>query len=103
MVKTAGLTSEFPLSEFSNKTALITGASRGIGEATVLRLAAAGVRSFILHYHSHRQGIDDLVKKLGEAVSPETIQAETIQADLAQNSGIESFLSALNKLERPID
>jgi len=65
MVKTTGLIPEPPLAEFKDKTALITGASRGIGEATVLALAAAGVRNFILHYNSHRQGIDDLVKKAG--------------------------------------
>jgi 3-oxoacyl-[acyl-carrier protein] reductase len=93
MVKTAGL-----ISEFESKTALITGASRGIGEATAVALASAGVRNFILHYNSHRQGIDDLVKKLGETVS-----CETIQADLSQNSGIDSFLADLGKLHRPVD
>lgn len=64
MVKTASL-----IPEFEGKTALITGASRGIGKAAAVALAAAGVRNFVLHYNSHRQGIDDLVQKLGGSVS----------------------------------
>jgi len=93
MVKTAGL-----IEEFTGKTALITGASRGIGEAATVAFAAAGVRNFILHYNSHRQGIDELTKKLGDSVS-----CLTIQADLSQESGIESFLSELRKLNAPVD
>lgn len=96
MVKTIGLIPQ--TSEFKDKTALVTGASRGIGEATVLALASAGVRNFVLHYHSHRQGVEDLVGKLGKTVS-----CDTIQADLSQNSGIESFISDLSKLQRPVD
>jgi 3-oxoacyl-[acyl-carrier protein] reductase len=93
MVKTAGVTSEF-----DSKTALITGASRGIGEAAAVALARAGVRNFVLHYNSHRQGIDDLVQKLGDGVS-----CHTIQADLALNAGIESFLSDLRQVNAPVD
>jgi len=93
MVKTASV-----IPEFASKTALITGASRGIGEATAEALAAAGVRNFILHYNSHRQGIDELVKRLGDAVS-----CQSIQADLAQDAGIDSFLSDLGRLDAPVD
>jgi 3-oxoacyl-[acyl-carrier protein] reductase len=93
MVKTTGL-----IPEFEGKTALVTGASRGIGEATVLALASAGVRDFLLHYHSHREGIDALVRKLGDGIS-----CDTIQADLSQESGIESFIAALHKKTGKID
>ena len=93
MAKTTGL-----IPEFENKTALVTGASRGIGEAAAVALAAAGVRNFILHYNSHRQGIDELVGKLGGSVS-----CQTIQADLARNDGIDAFVAELGKLNAPVD
>jgi 3-oxoacyl-[acyl-carrier protein] reductase len=93
MAQTTGV-----IQAFENKTALVTGASRGIGEAAVLAFAKAGVRNFILHYNSHRQGIDELVGKLGGSVS-----CRTIQADLAQDSGIESFLSELRELNVGVD
>jgi 3-oxoacyl-[acyl-carrier protein] reductase len=93
MAKTTGV-----VPAFENKTALITGASRGIGEASAVAFAAAGVRKFILHYNSHRQGIDELIVKLGSSVS-----CQTIQADLAQQAGIESFLAELGKLQATVD
>jgi NAD(P)-dependent dehydrogenase (short-subunit alcohol dehydrogenase family) len=96
MVKATGL-----IPEFENKTALITGASRGIGEATAVAFAAAGVRNFILHYNSHRQGIDDLVNRLSGAGSG--VFCRTIQADLAQETGIESFLAEVGQLKVPVD
>jgi 3-oxoacyl-[acyl-carrier protein] reductase len=84
--------------EFEGKTALITGASRGIGEAAAVALAAAGVRNFVLHYNSYREGIDALLRKLGDGVS-----CDTIQADLSQNAGIDSFTAALRARPRAID
>ena len=93
MAKTTGVKPEF-----ENKTALITGASRGIGEAAAIAFAGAGVRKFVLHYNSHRAGIDDLVAKLGQGVS-----CHIIQADLARESGIESFLGEYRKLAAPVD
>ncbi|MGA7003727.1 MAG: SDR family NAD(P)-dependent oxidoreductase, partial [Pseudolabrys sp.] len=37
------------MASLANKTALVTGASRGMGRATALALAAAGAR-VIIHY-----------------------------------------------------
>lgn len=93
MAKTSGVNPEF-----QGKTALITGASRGIGEATAIALAESGVRRFVLHYNSFRQGIDDLVRKLGSEVS-----CQIIHADLAQDSGIDAFVSEVRRLTAPVD
>src|SRR5262249_47538773 len=71
---------------------------RGIGEATAVAFAAAGLRNFILHYNSHRQGIDQLLARLG----PEST-CHTIQADLATEAGIELFLADLKKRNAPVD
>jgi NAD(P)-dependent dehydrogenase (short-subunit alcohol dehydrogenase family) len=79
--------------ELAGKTALITGASRGIGAATAGCLARNGVSRFLLHYNSHRPGIDAVlaaVRRLGA-------EAEAIQADLGQVSGIHEFLDKLKQ------
>jgi NAD(P)-dependent dehydrogenase (short-subunit alcohol dehydrogenase family) len=46
--------------EFENKTALVTGASRGIGRATALTLARAGA-NVLVHYGRSAHEADSLV------------------------------------------
>jgi NAD(P)-dependent dehydrogenase (short-subunit alcohol dehydrogenase family) len=48
------------MGDLSDKTVLLTGASRGIGFATARTLGAAGAR-LVAHYGSHRQGAEDAV------------------------------------------
>src|ERR1700722_14816345 len=79
--------------ELTGKTALITGASRGIGAATAATLARHGVSRFILHYNSHKPGIDAVLAD----VRGQGAKAEAIQANLAQISGIHDFLGALKQ------
>jgi 3-oxoacyl-[acyl-carrier protein] reductase len=45
--------------EFLGKTALVTGASRGIGAATAIGLAKKGVSRVVLHYNSYKFGAEE--------------------------------------------
>jgi NAD(P)-dependent dehydrogenase (short-subunit alcohol dehydrogenase family) len=79
--------------ELGGKTALITGASRGIGAATAITLARHGVSRFVLHCNSNPQGLERTLA----AVRKEGAQADTIQANLGLVSGIHEFVDKLKK------
>jgi 3-oxoacyl-[acyl-carrier protein] reductase len=66
----------------SAKTALVTGASRGIGRATALALARDGVNVFV-HYGNSAAEADSLVGEIRAAGGA----AEAVQADLATADG----------------
>jgi 3-oxoacyl-[acyl-carrier protein] reductase len=74
--------------EIKGKSALVTGASRGIGAATALGLARNGVRRFQLQYNSNAKGAEELVGTLRGLGA----EATAIQADFATTEGIHAFL-----------
>ena len=78
-------------SELGGKTALVTGASRGIGAATAVTLVRAGVSNVVLHYGSYREGAE----QTAAAVRETGAQAEILGADLATESGINEFCDAV--------
>jgi 3-oxoacyl-[acyl-carrier protein] reductase len=66
----------------SGKTALVTGASRGIGRASALALARAGAQ-VLIHYGRGAKEADDVVAEIRKAGG----RADAIAADLAAPDG----------------
>ena len=87
------------MKEFESKTALITGASRGIGAAAAIALAHAGVPRMILHYGSNQEGAEATLAKVREAGA----QGEILQADLSSDAGIDAFQTRLTPYAGEID
>jgi 3-oxoacyl-[acyl-carrier protein] reductase len=72
------------------KTALVTGASRGIGRATALALANAGA-NVIVHYGQAAEEAESLVA----AIRTTGVRAEAIQADMASLDGVNELAKQL--------
>ena len=70
------------MTALQNKTALVTGASRGIGRATALALAEAGAH-VLVHYSRSRQEAESLVVDIRRKGG----NADAISADLGTREG----------------
>src|SRR5579864_396785 len=70
------------MSSLSGKTALVSGASRGIGRASALALAQAGAR-VLVHYSSSEKEADAVVAEIRKAGG----RAEKVGADLRRADG----------------
>ncbi|MEQ5843233.1 SDR family oxidoreductase [Paraburkholderia acidicola] len=70
------------MTNLSGKTALVTGASRGIGRASALALAAAGAQ-VLVHYGSSEKEADTVVADIRSAGG----KAEKVGADLQKPEG----------------
>ena len=70
------------MTTLQNKTALVTGASRGIGRATAAALARAGAH-VVVHYGRSAQEAENLVA----AIQTKGGRADAIQADLGTPDG----------------
>jgi len=70
------------MSNLSGKTALVTGASRGIGRASALALGKAGAQ-VLVHYSSSEKEAEAVVAEIRETGG----RAEKISADLRQVDG----------------
>jgi 3-oxoacyl-[acyl-carrier protein] reductase len=84
--------------EFTGRTALITGASSGIGADAAIQLAAHGAYTLI-HYGKNQAGAKEVLEKIRHAGG----DGEVIAADLSRIAGIGEFTNALRTLPRPID
>jgi len=81
------------MSDLSNKTALVTGASRGIGRATALALAEAHAR-VIVHYGRSKAEAEAVVTEIHSAGG----WAEAVQADLGTPDGAATLAAQVGTL-----
>lgn len=81
------------MSESSKPVFLLTGGSRGIGEAIALQAAAAGYQ-VLFTYTSNERAANDVVARIHAAGGA----AQTIQADTGQVADIERMFAAADRL-----
>lgn len=87
------------MSEFAGKTALVTGASRGIGAAAAVALAEAGCARVLIHYGTFEEG----AKRTLEAVERDGARGVVMQGQLESMEGINAFLALLAPYAGQID
>jgi 3-oxoacyl-[acyl-carrier protein] reductase len=81
------------MSNLSGKTALVTGASRGIGRASALALAQAGAQ-VLVHYSSSEKEADAVVAEIRKAGG----KAEKVGADLRNPDGAHTLVKRVRAI-----
>ncbi|MGH9941467.1 MAG: SDR family NAD(P)-dependent oxidoreductase [Pyrinomonadaceae bacterium] len=84
--------------DLTGKTALVSGASSGIGHATALALAARGAR-VVIGYHRNEAGAEDARRRITEAGG----QAIAVQADVREAAGVRALVSRATEQFGPVD
>lgn len=80
--------------EYSNRTALITGASEGIGRATALMLAKRGVDTLLIDVK------EDRLKSLEEEIRALGRKALAIVCDMGDQSSIDAAVETANRFAK---
>lgn len=76
----------------TDKVAVVTGSSRGIGRATALRLAADGAR-LVINYRSDERAARDVAETIGAAGG----QAVAVRADVAEPGQVRGLFDAADE------
>lgn len=76
--------------ELEGKVALVTGASRGIGRAIALELAAQGAR-VVVNYHKNAEAAREVVAAIEAAGG----QAQAVQADVSDHAQAQALVKAV--------
>lgn len=86
--------------DLAGKTALVTGASRGLGRAIAVRLAAAGALVAV-HYGSNAAAAQETVEEIERAGG----RAFTVEARLGEDGDLDKLFAGLEKglAGRPLD
>ncbi len=87
-----------PTNEFSGKTVLVTGGSRGIGRATALRLGSEGARVGV-NFVTRRDKADEVVREIAAAGG----SAVAVQADVASAEDVRRMVEETRAAFGPID
>lgn len=83
---------------FTDKVAIVTGSSRGIGRAIAERLAAGGAR-VVVNYHSNEAAASEVVAAIAAAGG----KAIAVQADVSAPAQVEALVDATKKAFGRID
>ncbi|MEW6601337.1 MAG: 3-oxoacyl-ACP reductase family protein [Nitrospirota bacterium] len=84
--------------DLSGKVALVTGASRGIGRETAIRLGQAGAR-VVINYNRSKEKADEVKK----AVADSGHEAEIFQADVSQPDEVTALFTFIKDKYGTID
>lgn len=84
--------------DFSNKTALVTGASRGIGRSIALAFARQGA-DVAVHFHQN----EDAAHEVKTAIETLGRRCVLLQADARDFAGFEAMYGAAEKQLAPLD
>jgi 3-oxoacyl-[acyl-carrier protein] reductase len=93
LLDAAALPMEVAMTNLANKTALVTGASRGMGRATALALAAAGAR-VIVHFGRNADEAKSVVDQIHAAGG----RADAVSTDLAAPDGAHILAAKVREL-----
>jgi 3-oxoacyl-[acyl-carrier protein] reductase len=87
---------ELPKNLFTGKAAIVTGASRGVGRATALRLAEAGANVVVNYLSNHAEADETVVQCKAKGAD-----AVAISSDVSEFSGAQAVAKeALGKFGR---
>ena len=81
------------MGNLNGQTALVTGASRGIGRAITVRLAKAGAK-MVIHYNRNREAAESVAKEIGGAT--------ILQADLQSTKEIDRLVAEFGETKLDI-